>query len=55
MGKLLQFARKNSLPSDPVDRDGDAELVLFTGVRYQRQSPDDESQPDDEPQRGNGS
>ena len=54
MGKLLSFARKIRPASEHNARDEDAELVLFTGVRYQRQGPDDESPPDAEPQRENG-
>lgn len=54
MGKLLPFARGKRPEPEHVERDTDAELVLFTGVRYQRQNPEDESPPDAEPKRENG-
>ncbi|MBU1176334.1 MAG: hypothetical protein KKH72_13090 [Alphaproteobacteria bacterium] len=55
MSKLLPFARKKRPESEHPEREEDAELVLFTGVRYQRQSPDDESPTDARKQRENGS
>ena len=54
MGQVLVFARGKRPAPEQVERDMDAELVLFTGVRYQRQSPEDELPPDAEPKRENG-
>ena len=54
MGQVLPFARGKRPAPEQVERDTDAELVLFTGVRYQRQNPENESPPDAEPKRENG-
>jgi hypothetical protein len=54
MGQVLVFARGKRPAPEQVERDTDAELVLFTGVRYQRQNPEDELPPDAEPKRENG-
>ncbi len=50
MGKLLLFAKTRRPNSEPFERDKDAELVVFTGIRYERQTAEDEPPPNPRPQ-----
>ena len=54
MGKLLLFNRENRPESEHAEPAKDAELVLFTGVRYQRLETDEEIEPGVESKRENG-
>jgi hypothetical protein len=57
MGKLLLFSLMKRPETGHSDTDGDAELVMFTGVRYERQKSDEENKPPDvkpPPQRESG-
>ncbi|WIY53652.1 hypothetical protein O9Z70_03685 [Devosia sp. YIM 151766] len=39
MGKLLRFAAREKSTDDGTTRSGDAQILLFTGVRYERGTP----------------
>ena len=54
MGKLLLFTRARRPETEHVDRQENAELIMFTGVRYERQESDEDKQADDKPQRESG-
>ena len=54
MGKLLLFNRENRPDSEHAEPVKDAELVLFTGVRYQRQETEEETKPGVESKRERG-
>ncbi len=54
MGKLLKFAKVKRPDSGHVVHDREAELVVFTGVRYERQQTDDDKHPSSAPRRENG-
>lgn len=54
MGKLLLFARGNRPESEQVDPKKDAELVMFTGVRYERHDADENDRNDKDTKRKNG-
>lgn len=54
MGKLLLFARVKRPETEHVDVEREAELVMFTGVRYERQKSDEDKEPSVEPQRERG-
>ena len=54
MGKLLLFTGTNRPESAHVARDTDAELVVFPGVRYERQETQDDNRSVKEQQREKG-
>jgi hypothetical protein len=39
LGKLLQFAGRKKTASDGKTTRGDAQILIFTGVRYERGTP----------------
>lgn len=39
MGKLLQLPKRRPKPVSPVEAEPKGEVVLFTGVRYERGDP----------------
>jgi len=39
MGKLVPFERQAKARDSKVDRSGSAKILMFTGVRYERESP----------------
>jgi hypothetical protein len=51
LGKLVHFERREpARPSGKADRSTKAEILIFTGVRYERGTPDVPSKPT--PSRG---
>ena len=54
MGKLLQFARGTRPDTERADEKREAELIMFTGVRYERQAEKEDKRPDAEPKRESG-
>lgn len=54
MGKVLRFERVDHSESEHVEHDGDAQLVMFTGVRYERHEPDEDDKPVTPPRRKTG-
>lgn len=54
MGKVLQFARVVHPESEPADEKREAELIMFTGVRYERQAESGDKRPEPEPKRESG-
>jgi hypothetical protein len=51
LGKLVQFERREaSRPAGKPDRSKKAEILIFTGIRYEREDPDVPSKPT--PSRG---
>jgi hypothetical protein len=55
VGKLLQFERAMRPDTENTDSRREAELVMFTGIRYERQEKDAEKAPGTAPQRESGS
>ena len=51
LGKLVQFERReSSRPADKSDRSKKAQILIFTGIRYERDDSDVPSKPT--PSRG---
>ena len=45
MGKLVPFERQAKARDSKVDRSGSAKILMFTGVRYERDAPTGPTKP----------
>jgi hypothetical protein len=49
LGKLVELTRKERPPRPQPTLAGPAEVLVFTGVRYQREAPPDPARPTPDP------
>ena len=54
MGKLLLFTLAKRPETEHADREEDAELIMFTGVRYERRESEEDKRIDTKSQRESG-